>query len=185
MIPTSNYPEKASSMADLITRLSLAADRLEAAVDGLTAEECERIVAEDEFSIRGCVEHVAEAGLGWSEIFYDAVEGVYETPKSRDNMWKAPLSVRVVSGLAEALAVFRQQNQAIAEFLSALPDTDFDRDFRIVGFLTEPFQIKESVNWGLVIHCDYHLATIYKLRTLLGTPLPWMAVYLERFPRPS
>ncbi len=185
MIPETNYPEKASSMADLIARLPRAAARVAAALDGITPAHAEETPYPGKWSIRETVEHIAGVSLGWTDIFYDAIAGAYPTPRDADPAWRAPLEAEARQSLASAVAVYRRHNSAVAEFLAALPAEDFTRPFKIVAFLTEPFLIKESINWGLVIHADYHLATLHLLRAALGDPLPWMAVYLERYPKPG
>lgn len=184
MIPETAYPEKARSMYDLIERLPKAVTRLEAALDGLSTAECEESPFAGKWSIHQCVEHIALVSLGWTDIFYQAIDGIYPTPCTMNPQWQAALEDDARQGMPEAVAVYRQHNTAVADFLTTLPASDFDRGFQIVSFLTEPFQINESVNWGLVIHCDYHLATLHKLRLQLGVPLAWMGVYLERYPKP-
>jgi hypothetical protein len=185
MVPKTDYPEKASSLADLIERLPAAVDRVEAALEGLTAEQCACTPFPGKWSIRQTVEHIALVSLGWTDIFYQAIDGVYPTPRATDLAWRAPLEAQAQESLAGALAVFRAHNTHIAEFLATLPPTDFLRPFQVVAFLTEPFLIKESINWGLVIHADYHLATVHRVRLALDLPLEWMAIYLTRYPKPT
>jgi len=184
MIPVVEYPEKASSMADLIARLPLAVERLEAALDGLADAELTASPFPGKWSVRETVDHIVNVSIGWTDIFFSAIDDVYQTPRSWSTHWTTPLVAELQGSLAEALALYRRHHANMARFLATLPPEDFAREFKIVAFLTEPFQIKESVNWGLIIHCDYHLATMHKLRTALGKPLPWMQVYLERYPKP-
>ena len=116
-------------------------------------------------------------------MFYEAIEDVHTATRSADKAWKDPLLAKAASSCTAALDVYTHQAEAVAALLETFPDGYFARKFKPVSWLTEPFQINESVNWGLVLHCDFHLATIHKLRTAHGKPLDWMAVYLQRFPR--
>ena len=184
MIPDVDYQEKASSMADLIARLPPAVDRVQSALADLSDEECCATPIAGKWSIRQTTEHIVSASLGWTEMFYQALEDVYTTPRTTNSRWTEPLIEESHLSIPSAIAVFRRNNAAVASFLATLPAGDFARGFKPVAFLTEPFQISESVNWGLVIHADYHLATLHKLRHTLGKPLSWMAVYLERYPKP-
>jgi hypothetical protein len=170
-------------MSDLAARLRLVPTRLGAALEGLSPDECESKPCADEESIRWCVAHIASAALGWSDMFYEAVEDFHDTPRASDKAWKDPLLAHAASTCDAALEVYRRQAEAVAALLETFPADDFARKFKPVAWLTEPFQINESVNWGLVIHCDFHLSTIHKLRTALGKPLDWMTVYSQRFPR--
>lgn len=182
MIPNTDYTEKSVSMADLIVRLRAAPERLAAAVEGLTPAECEAVPVPDEKSIRECVEHIAGVSLGWTNIFFEAIEGVYDTPRVHDPKWMAPQEAEAHASQAAALAVFRRHNAWVAEFLAKLPPDDWGRPFKVVAFLTEPFLIRESINWGCVIHCDWHLAQVQLKRQILGKPLDWLAVYAQRYP---
>jgi hypothetical protein len=185
MIPNTDYPEKAVSMSDLIARLRLAPQRLSAALEGLSADECAASFNPDEWSTRECVIHVAKVSLGWTDIFYEAIADAYPTPRAANPHWKEALEEETGESMQSGLEVYRRHNEAVASFLAAMPAEDFDRPFKVVAFLSEPFQINESINWGLVLHCDYHLASIHNQRRMIGKPLDWMAVYLERFPRPE
>ncbi len=185
MVPRVDYPEKAVSLEDLIARLPQAVARVDAALDGLTDAEMAATPIPGKWSIDETVAHIAGASVGWTNILFQAVEDAYLTPRAWSAQWDAPLQAELRGGHAGALAVFGRNNAAVARFLATLPPSDFARGFKIVSFLTEPYQIKESVNWGLVIHADYHLATIHRLRECLHTPLPWLQVYLDRYPKPT
>lgn len=172
-------------MADLVRRLTIAPARLEAALLGLTVAECEQVLLPGEPEIASVVEHVAIYALEWSALFFLAASNVYPTYRGQSSAWKDRLAAEARSGMRPALTVYRKHNKSVAEFLSSLPATDFDRPFTGGGPRSEPFWINIGINWGLVTHCDHHLSTIHKLRTALGKPLDWMAVYLERYPRPN
>jgi hypothetical protein len=176
------YPEKAVDMADLIARLEAAPARVAAAIAGLPAEDLVAHPVAGKWSIAEQVRHIALVSVGWSEIFYSAIEDVYTTPRTSYPGWKAAREAEAEGGVEAAMDVFARQNRSVADFLRALPAGDFARPFKVVAFLTEPFQICESVNWGLVIHADWHLASICRLRALRGTPQDWLSVYLTRYP---
>lgn len=184
MTPDTTYPEKAQSMSDLISRLPLAAERLQAALVGLTIDDCDASPFEGKWSIRQSAEHILSAALGWTDMCYQAIENEYLTPRSADINWRDSLLAAAAADVFEIPAVYLRHNNALATFLSSLPESDFARGFKPVAFLTEPFQISESINWGVVIHCDHHLATIEKNRKALGKPLLWLDVYLDRYPKP-
>lgn len=184
MVPNTTYPEKAQSMPDLIARLPLAAERLQAALLALSSEDCETVPYAGKWSIRQSAEHILSAALGWTDMCFQAIEEEYLTPRSEDIKWRDSYLAAAAADVFAIPAVFLQHNIALAAFLSSLPESDFARGFKPVAFLTEPFQISESINWGVVIHCDHHLATIEKNRKALGKPLPWLDVYLERYPKP-
>ena len=184
-VPGTDYTDTSSSMSDLIWRLTLAPVRLESSIVGLTLDECRREVLPGEPSILECIEHVAIHGLDWSEQFYQAIADTYPNQRSHNSHWKERLAAEARTGLSAALGVFRKHNKSIAEFLATLPQSDFDRPFSPLHSTLEPFYIRDGIHWGLVLHCDYHLATIHKMRTALGKPLDWMAVYQTRYPRPT
>ena len=184
MIPITAYPEKAQSMSDLISRLPKAADRLQAALVGLSVDDWHALPFTGKWSIRQCAEHILSAALGWTDMCYQAIEDEYTTPRNKDINWRDSYLAAAEGDIYAIPAVFLQHNIALASFLTSLPESDFARGFKPVAFLTEPFQISESINWGVVIHCDHHLATIEKNRKALGKPLPWLEVYLERYPKP-
>jgi hypothetical protein len=172
-------------MHDLIRRLTSAPERLEAAVAGLSLSDCERAVCSDERPIRDCVEHIAVYGLDWSEMFYQAISDTYPTPRSNTRHWKERLSAEAQTSMLAALWVYRRHNKSIAEFLSDMPVCAFDHPFAPDETGNDPFVIKDSLYWGLVEHCDYHLATLHKMRVALGKPLGWMAVYQTRYSQPN
>lgn len=184
MIPNTDYPEKATSMADLVARLGQAPERLALAVAGLTPDECEAHPFADEKSVRECAEHVACVSLGWTDHFFEAIEDLYESPRAatRSRAWCEPLEAEARASLAAALAVYRRHNAFLATFLARLPDADFGRPFKRVAWLTEPFLIRESINWGCVLHCDWHLGQIQRKREVFGKPLPWLETYAQRWP---
>jgi len=184
-VPSTDYGDTPTSMADLIRRLTNAPERLESAIAGLSLAECERAICADEQPIRSCVEHVAIYGLDWSELFYRSVSDIYPTQRSHNSHWKDRLTAEALTGLRPALGVYRKHNKSIAEFLATLPASDFERPFATTDTEADPFLVKDNLHWGLVEHCDYHLATIHKMRVALGKPLDWMAVYLERYPGPN
>ena len=181
MIPDTNYPEKAVSMAELINRIRLAPERLAAALEGLTADDIDAHPIPGKWSIRECTEHIASASIGWSDMFFEAIEDFYTTPRTIDNKWRVPLENELKESIDSAVSVYRRHANNLADFLSTLPAEDFARKFKAVSWLTESFQINESINWGVVIHCDYHLVTLHRLRTALEKPLDWMVVYIERY----
>jgi hypothetical protein len=183
--PVTDYAVAPSSMADLIRRLTHAPERLESAVAGLSLAECERAICVDEQPIRSCVEHVAVYSLDWSELLYRSVSHIYPTHRSANSHWKDRLTSEAMTGMSAALGVFRKHNRSVAEFLATLPASDFERPFTAKDLDGDPFLVKDSIHWGLVEHCDYHLATIHKMRIALGKPLDWMAVYFERYSRPN
>ncbi len=182
MIPDTNYPSKAASMADLIQRLHLAAPRLTAAVDGLSADEMTQVVVPQQKTVLQCVQHVAQAALGWTDMLYEAVEDACTTPRTGDRHWHTPLNDQCLGGLEAALWVYAQNNAVVAAFLGGLGQDAFDKPFKKVAWLSEPFRITDGVNWGLILHCDWHLAQVHLKRTILGKGLDWMAVYMERYP---
>lgn len=177
-----DYPEKAADMADLSARLRAAPERLDAAVADLTPAELEAHPVPNEKTLREVVEHVALVSLGWSDHFFEAIEDEYDSPRRQDKGWRVPLETEAALGVAAALAVYRRHNGFLADFLSRLPATDFRRPFKRVAWLTEPFQINESINWGCVLHCDWHLAQVHVKRLLLGKPQPWLSVFVTRWP---
>lgn len=181
MLPDTSYPEKAASMADLCARMHAAPDRLAAAVKGLTPAACEAHPLPGKWSVRECVEHIALVSLGWTDMCYEAIEDDYPRPRTADREWKAPLEAEARQSQQAALDVYRRHCANLAAFFGTLPPEDFTRKFKPVSWLTEPFQISECMNWGVVIHCDWHLVTLHRLRTALGTPLAWMIVYTERY----
>jgi len=183
MIPNTDYPEKATSMMDLCSRLLTAPDRVTASLAELTAEDMQQHLVAGKMTIAEQVEHIALVSIGWSNILFEALDGYYITPRITFPAWQEEREQRARASVTEALRAFQYQNRDIAAFLNSLPPDDFLRPFRIVAFLTEPFQIGESVNWGLVIHADWHLAAIHRLRLLLGKPLVWMDPFLERYPK--
>jgi hypothetical protein len=181
MIPNTNYPEKAASMADLINRIRLAPDRLAAALEGLTADDIVSHPIPGKWSIRECAEHISGVSIGWSDMFFESIEDFYTTPRTNDVKWRVPLETELKESIDSAVSVYRRHCNNLADLLSTLSAEDFTRKFKPVSWLTEPFQINESINWGVVIHCDYHLVTLHRLRTALGKPLDWMAIYTERY----
>lgn len=181
-IPTTDYPEKAVDMADLIARLRAAPERLAAAIIDLTPAELEAFPVPNEKSVRQVVEHVALVSLGWSDLFFEAIDDVYDNPRRQDTAWRVPLETQAQTGVAAALDVYRRHNAALAEFLGRLPAADFRRPFKRVSWLTEPFQINESINWGCVLHADWHLAQVHLKRLIFGKPLPWLSAFVTRWP---
>ena len=110
MIPCTDFPEKALSMADLRERLCAVPDRFEAAVAGLTEEECGLAVVPDEKTVRECAEHVAAVSLGWTDMLFEAVEDSHDTPRKVSLEWRQPLETRLHMSTSEALAVFREHS---------------------------------------------------------------------------
>ncbi|HYE08510.1 MAG TPA: hypothetical protein VEL07_23580 [Planctomycetota bacterium] len=72
----------------------------------------------------------------------------------------------------------RANHRAMGRWLERLDAERFDHPYPPISWMVDArlqFVIKESVNWGLVIHLDHHLRYMHRTRIALGKPLPWMA----------
>lgn len=162
----------------LLHNLRQAPERLRAAAVGLTDADLDADLVLGKWNCRQQFEHIVAVDLGWSDIMYESVCPCYPQLRQHVPGWKTAGEARLKLSLEDAFQVFEQNHREVIAYLDQLPEESFTREHPSVQWLVQakiPFVIKESVNWGLSVHVDWHLKQIHSRRLLLGKPLDWMA----------
>lgn len=162
----------------LLQNLRQAPERLRAAADGLTAADLDADLVPGKWTCRQLLAHIVGVDLGWTDIMRESVSPCHPQLPPYVKGWNAAALARLERSVADALAVFDQNHAEVVAYLELLAEEDFTREHPSVSWLVQakiPFVIKESVNWGLSVHVDWHLKQLHQRRVLLGKPLAWMA----------
>ncbi len=136
------HPQLVSYKGVYIRQLRASPQILRDALRHVSPQQLEATPIPGKWSTRHCVEHIVLVSLGWSNIFYEAIE--------------------------DALDVHERNNLRLADFLANLPPLDWTRKFPPVQWLTTPLEIRDHLHWGVIGHLYHHLLFIAQKRAALG-----------------
>lgn len=158
-------------------RIALVGTRFRAGLEGLDAGDFDVHPVAGKWSLGEYVHHITEVDLGWTGIGYEAIGADESLGRPYRNGWSEAALAKSRTGIAAALDVFDENHAEVAAVLAQLPEEALEKVRPGVSWLKDAqltFQINDNLNWGLVMHVDYSLRHMHRLRLAIGKPLAWM-----------
>lgn len=158
-------------------RIALVGTRFRAGLAGLDAGDFDVHPIAGKWSLGEYVHHITEVDLGWTGMGYEAIGADVSLGRPYQKGWDDAALAKSRTSIAAALDVFDENHMAVAAFLAQLPEQALEAVRPGVSWLKDAgltFQISDNWNWGLVMHVDFSLRHMHRLRQAIGKPLAWM-----------